>query len=53
MSKKSSADELDINGHNPLATSDHNFQYKLWRFLARYVAPIAVLIIFLNAIGMY
>ena len=44
MSKKSSSDELDIN---------RKFQYKIWRFLARYVAPIAVLIIFLNAIGIY
>ena len=44
MSKKSSSDELDVN---------NNFQYKFWRFLARYVAPIAVLIIFLNAIGIY
>ena len=44
MSKKSSSDELDVN---------RKFQYKFWRFLARYVAPIAVLIIFLNAIGIY
>jgi len=44
MSKKSSSDELDIN---------RKFQYKLWRFLARYVAPIGVLIIFLNAIGLF
>ena len=44
MSKKSSSDELDVKS---------KFQYKLWRFLARYVAPIAVLIIFLNAIGIY
>ena len=44
MSKKSSSDELDVKSR---------FQYKLWRFLARYVAPIAVFIIFLNAIGIY
>ena len=44
MSKKSSSDELDIN---------RKFLYKLWRFLARYVAPIGVLIIFLNAIGLF
>ena len=44
MSKKSSSDELDVKSR---------FQYKLWRILARYVAPIAVFIIFLNAIGIY
>ena len=25
--------------------------YQLWRFLARYVAPVAVLLVFLNAVG--
>ena len=44
MSKKSSSDELDIN---------RKFQYKIWRFLARYIAPIGVLVIFLNAIGLF
>ncbi|MBM23399.1 MAG: sodium-dependent transporter [Gammaproteobacteria bacterium] len=44
MSKKSSSEELD--GKNSWA-------YRFWRFLARYVAPIAVLLIFLNAIGIY
>ena len=44
MSKKSSSDELDIN---------RKFQYKFWRFLARYIAPIGVLVIFLNAIGLF
>lgn len=41
MAEKSSRDELD--------TSD--FIYKLWRFLVRYVTPIAVIIVFLNALG--
>ena len=44
MSKKSSSEEL--NG-------EHSWQYRFWRFLARYIAPIAVLIIFLNVIGIF
>jgi NSS family neurotransmitter:Na+ symporter len=44
MSKKSSSEELD---------GEHSWQYKFWRFLARYIAPIAVLIIFLNVIGIF
>ena len=43
MCQNSSADELDETA-GPL--------YQLWRFLARYVAPAAVLLIFLNAIGL-
>jgi len=27
------------------------FFYPLWRFLVRYITPIAVIIVFLNAIG--
>ena len=27
--------------------------YKAWRFLARYVAPVAVVLVFLNAIGVF
>jgi len=43
MCQNSSADELDETA-GPL--------FRLWRFLARYVAPVAVLLIFLNAIGL-
>jgi len=41
MCRNSSADEL--GGAGPA--------YKMWRFLARYVAPVAILFIFLQAVG--
>ena len=42
MAKNSTADELD-----PAAGA----LYRLWRFSARYVAPIAILLVLLNATG--
>ena len=42
MSQNSTSDELD---------SDAGPAYRMWRFAARYIAPVAVLLIFLNAIG--
>ena len=42
MCQNSSADEL---GH------DAGMSYQLWRFLARYIAPVGVILVFLNAIG--
>jgi len=27
--------------------------YRIWRFLARYVAPVAVVLVFLNAVGLF
>ncbi|MAF82956.1 MAG: sodium-dependent transporter [Chromatiales bacterium] len=44
MCSNSSSDELD-----PAA----GYIYKAWRLLARFVAPVAVLIVFLNAIGVF
>jgi len=44
MCSNSSSDELD-----PAA----GYLYKAWRLLARYVAPVAVLLVFLNAIGVF
>jgi len=44
MCGNSSSDELD-----PQA----GFVYRAWRLLARYVAPVAVLLVFLNAIGVF
>jgi NSS family neurotransmitter:Na+ symporter len=41
MCRNSSADELGGAGAI----------YKLWRFLARYVAPVAIIFIFLHAVG--
>jgi NSS family neurotransmitter:Na+ symporter len=41
MSKAATQDELDMGDH---------FGYRLWRFLLRYVTPLAVLIVFLHAI---
>jgi NSS family neurotransmitter:Na+ symporter len=41
MCRNSSADELGGAGT----------AYKMWRFLARYVAPVAILFIFLQAVG--
>jgi len=42
MCQNSSADEL---GH------DAGLSYRIWRFLARYIAPVGVILVFLNAIG--
>jgi NSS family neurotransmitter:Na+ symporter len=42
MSRESSMDELDMGDL---------FFYPLWRFLVRYITPIAVIIVFLHAIG--
>jgi NSS family neurotransmitter:Na+ symporter len=44
MARISTADELD-----PAAGP----WYRIWRFLARYVSPVAVVLIFLNAIGVF
>lgn len=41
MCRNSSADELGGTGKT----------YKMWRFLARYVTPVAILFIFLQAVG--
>ena len=41
MCRNSTADELGTAGN----------VYKLWRFLARYVAPIGILFVFLKAVG--
>jgi NSS family neurotransmitter:Na+ symporter len=43
MAKNSTADELD---------PDAGLLYKLWRFSARYVAPLAILVVLLNATGL-
>lgn len=43
LTRKSSHDELALKGA---------FAYKLWRLLIRYVAPVAVLLVFLNATGL-
>jgi NSS family neurotransmitter:Na+ symporter len=44
MCRNSTAEEID-----PAAGGG----YRLWRFLARYAAPVAVVMIFLNAIGVF
>tara|TARA_B100001113_G_scaffold203895_1_gene167233 strand:- start:1433 stop:2308 length:876 start_codon:yes stop_codon:yes gene_type:complete len=41
MSKNSTSEEL----------GGHGIAYRIWRFLAKYFAPIAILVIFLQAIG--
>ena len=41
MSKNSTSEEL----------GGHGVTYRIWRFLAKYFAPIAILVIFLQAIG--
>lgn len=43
MCSNSSADELD---------PEAGVLYTLWRLLARYVAPVAVVLVFLNAVGL-
>lgn len=42
MSRETSREELDI---------DDGVLYKSWRFLVRYITPVAVLIVFLNVVG--
>jgi len=42
MCRNSTADELGGTG----------FLYKLWRLLARFVAPLAILFVFLKAVGL-
>ena len=42
MCENSTSDELD---------PDAGQAYRMWRFSARYIAPVAVLLVFLNAIG--
>ena len=42
MSKEASMEELDM---------DDGVFYKVWRFLVRYITPVAVLIVFLNVLG--
>ena len=44
MCRNSSADELDPEAGRG---------YSAWRFAARYIAPVAVIMIFLNAIGVF
>ncbi len=43
MSRASSVDELGMGDR---------FFYRLWRFLVRYITPVAVIIVFLNAISL-
>jgi NSS family neurotransmitter:Na+ symporter len=42
MSRDSSVDELAMGD---------GFFYRVWRFLVRYLTPVAVIIVFLNAVG--
>ncbi len=44
MSRNSTADEID---------PDAGRGYRAWRFLARWVAPVAVVLVFLNVIGLF
>jgi hypothetical protein len=44
MCTQSSVSELD-----PEAGSS----YEIWRLLSRYVAPVALILVFLNAIGVF
>lgn len=44
MRRSDSVDELAIG---------EGFVYQLWRFLARYITPLAVLAVFLNALGVF
>ncbi|MCC5870188.1 MAG: sodium-dependent transporter, partial [Gammaproteobacteria bacterium] len=44
VSRNSTSSELALAGEG---------RYRLWRFLARYVAPVAVIAVFLNAIGLF
>ena len=42
MSKDASRDELDMG---------HGLAYKTWFFLVRYISPVAILIVFLQLLG--
>lgn len=44
MSRSSTVEELDLGD---------GFAYQAWRFAVRYIAPFGVIIIFLNAIGLF
>ncbi|MEN8131657.1 MAG: sodium-dependent transporter [Pseudomonadota bacterium] len=44
MKDHSVRDELDL---------DHGIGYRSWRFLVRYIAPTGVILVFLNAIGVF
>lgn len=44
MSKKATQDELDLGD---------TAGYQIWRILVRYVAPVAVAVVFLNVIGLF
>jgi len=44
MSRTSTIDELGLGD---------SLSYKIWRFIVRYIAPLGVIIIFLNAIGLF
>jgi NSS family neurotransmitter:Na+ symporter len=44
MKEHSVRDELDL---------DHGFGYRSWRFLVSYIAPVGVIFVFLNAIGIF
>ena len=44
ISRASSVEELGMG---------QRFFYPLWRFLVRYITPIAVIIVFLNAVGIF
>jgi NSS family neurotransmitter:Na+ symporter len=44
MSRASTIDELGMG---------NRFFYPLWRFLVRYITPIAVIIVFLSAVGVF
>ena len=44
MSRSSTVDELGL---------DDGLAYQAWRFAVRYVAPVGVIVIFLNAIGIF
>ena len=41
MSEQSTRDELDT----------YNIIYRVWHFLVKYITPIAVIIVFLNVVG--
>ena len=44
MSRSSTIDELGVGDKNI---------YKIWRFIVRYIAPLGVIIIFLNTVGFF
>ena len=44
MSRSSTIDELGLSD---------SIAYKIWRFIIRYVAPLGVVVIFFNAMGLF